>query len=83
MVEGWTDSSQTFSSRIQSVDFRINIRAIDDDEPGEIEGFVLQVTNVTYSVSGESRDVVVANNLTVTIEENDGKFPESLFFSYI
>ena len=82
-VNEWTESSVMISTRIQNLDTGITIRAIDDEEPGEIEGFVLQVTINSYSVGGMSRDVVVANNLNVVIEENDGKFLESLFFSYL
>ena len=63
----------TISVMVRNLPESISIELVDDQIPGEVESFVLELANPQLSVSGSSYEVLVANSLTVTIVDNDGK----------
>ena len=65
-----TISGQLNSALPETVVFQI----VDDLVPGEVEKFVMDLSNAQLTdTSGTALEVVVANSLTVNILDNDGR----------
>ena len=68
------ESKVTKSTGVLSLPIPIRIQIEDDDNPGEVEKFVLEVTNVLLMTTPEGRitEVFVNNLVTVVIVDDDG-----------
>ena len=68
------DSMTNISGQIRTVlPGTIVFEIVNDLVPGEVESFVLELTNAQVTVSGTSLEVLIANSLTVDIVDDDGR----------
>ena len=69
------ETTETYSTLLSNTPVSIRIQVKDDILPGEVEQLVLEVTSalLTELGTGQPREVVVANSITLVIRDNDGK----------